>query len=205
MSRESLLCLLKRKPRSCAFARRQTRHPDASTRTMALQEQSPHKHNRMFGRQIPHPKATNYDEAATAAEPRPTKRQRRFDSDDSATESLDAVSSKDIQSEGEDDGDEDSSANKIGRTDLDSALPPLRTDEEAIEEYEAFKASQASNEDDQGQPKTVKWMRGRSSIYVDAFNLALDTVLEEESHLFDEPEQTLFKLWRDLSYEAQYL
>ena len=48
-------------------------------------------------------------------------------------------------------------------------------------------------------------MRGRSSIYVDAFNLALETVLEEESHLFNEPELAVFDNWKALDYEAQYL
>lgn len=40
---------------------------------------------------------------------------------------------------------------------------------------------------------------------MDAFNLALDTVLEEESHLFDEAETKVFEDWKALSYEAQYL
>ncbi|ERS96111.1 hypothetical protein HMPREF1624_07647 [Sporothrix schenckii ATCC 58251] len=45
----------------------------------------------------------------------------------------------------------------------------------------------------------------RSSIYVDAFNIALDTVLEQEEHLFNEKEKTVFSAWRSLDYEAQYL
>ncbi|CAK7225528.1 hypothetical protein SBRCBS47491_005918 [Sporothrix bragantina] len=45
----------------------------------------------------------------------------------------------------------------------------------------------------------------RSSIYVDAFNIALDTVLEQEQHLFSEKEKAVFAAWRDLDYEAQYL
>ena len=40
---------------------------------------------------------------------------------------------------------------------------------------------------------------------MDAFNLALDTVLEEEGHLFDEAELSLFKQWRELAYESRYL
>ena len=50
-----------------------------------------------------------------------------------------------------------------------------------------------------------KWIRGESSIYVDAFNLALDTVLEDESHLFDERERRVFDEWKRLDYESQYL
>ncbi|KAL2756801.1 hypothetical protein ACRALDRAFT_1075618 [Sodiomyces alcalophilus JCM 7366] len=49
------------------------------------------------------------------------------------------------------------------------------------------------------------WVRGRSSIYVDAFNHALDTVLEDESHLFDAKEHVVFDQWRQLDYESQYL
>ncbi|KIH89717.1 fanconi-associated nuclease 1 [Sporothrix brasiliensis 5110] len=45
----------------------------------------------------------------------------------------------------------------------------------------------------------------RSSIYVDAFNIALDTVLEQEEHLFNEKEKAVFSAWRSLDYEAQYL
>ncbi|CAK7271917.1 hypothetical protein SEPCBS119000_004852 [Sporothrix epigloea] len=45
----------------------------------------------------------------------------------------------------------------------------------------------------------------RSSIYVDAFNIALDTVLEQEGHLFSEKERAVFSAWRGLDYEAQYL
>ena len=46
---------------------------------------------------------------------------------------------------------------------------------------------------------------GRSSIYVDAFNLALDTVLEDEAHLFSRAERCVFEQWKVLGYEAQYL
>lgn len=97
-------------------------------------------------------------------------------------------------------------------TALESALPQLATDEEAIQEYEAMRASQLSAEDEKGDaaPSSSdvdrrKRVRGRSSIYVDAFNLALDTVLEDEAHLFDDKEKAVFELWRALDYETQYL
>ncbi|KAH7188710.1 VRR-NUC domain-containing protein [Fusarium flagelliforme] len=94
-------------------------------------------------------------------------------------------------------------------TDIESALPPAAEGKEAIEEYEAMKSSQlaAEDDDDNGAPEKPEplWVKGQSSIYVDAFNLALDTVLEEESHLFDEKENDVFKQWRALEYEAQYL
>ncbi|KAF3162650.1 hypothetical protein TWF225_006735 [Orbilia oligospora] len=70
-------------------------------------------------------------------------------------------------------------------TGLESSLPQL-TDYEAI-----------NREEDNGFR--------RSSIYVDAFNLALDTVLEEEAYLFDEQEHEVFGKYRGLDYEAQYL
>ncbi|CAM1506643.1 Fc.00g062840.m01.CDS01 [Cosmosporella sp. VM-42] len=88
-------------------------------------------------------------------------------------------------------------------TEFESALPPTQVDKKAIEEYEAMKSSQLSAAEDSKteKPQTLY----RSSIYVDAFNLALDTVLEEESHLFDEKEMEVFRQWRELDYEAQYL
>lgn len=91
-------------------------------------------------------------------------------------------------------------------TQLETALPPVQTDEEAIEAYEAYKAGQDDGADTtQDRLEKRSWIRGKSSIYVDAFNLALDTVLEEEAHLFNEAEQQLFHEWRALDYECQYL
>jgi Fanconi-associated nuclease 1 len=70
-----------------------------------------------------------------------------------------------------------------------------------------MKSSQVSAGDDDGTVDQTKpaFVRYKSSIYVDAFNLALDTVLDEESHLFDEKEMDVFRQWRELDYEAQYL
>ncbi|KAF5595724.1 uncharacterized protein FSUBG_9037 [Fusarium subglutinans] len=92
-------------------------------------------------------------------------------------------------------------------TDIESALPPTAEGQEAVEQYETMKSSQASAHDDHDTTETPQslWVKGRSSIYVDAFNLALDTVLEEESHLFDGKETEVFNQWRELNYEAQYL
>ena len=91
-------------------------------------------------------------------------------------------------------------------TDFENALPPTQTDEDAIEEYEQFKSSQAAPEDEKSPEKpNFTWLKNRSSIYVDAFNLALDTVLEEETKLFTAKELEVFERWKDLSYEAQYL
>ncbi|KAI1266869.1 VRR-NUC domain-containing protein [Xylariaceae sp. FL1019] len=91
-------------------------------------------------------------------------------------------------------------------TAIESSLPEIKSDEDAIEEYETFRASQG--ESDQSAATRLdsrKWVRGKSSLYVDAFNLALDTVLDEESHLFDERESRIFEQWRALDYEAQFL
>ncbi|KAK3311129.1 VRR-NUC domain-containing protein [Chaetomium strumarium] len=94
------------------------------------------------------------------------------------------------------------------QTALDLSLPSIVTEEEAIEEYEALRASQASLGEENAASTRIdnpQRVRGKSSIYVDAFNLALDTVLEDEAHLFDDKEKYVFEQWRALGYEAQYL
>lgn len=92
------------------------------------------------------------------------------------------------------------------QTELETSLPVIQTDEAAIKAYEARQV-----ETDEAEPglhvrlRDGVWQRGKSSIYVDAFNLALETVLDEESHLFNESEMEVFQQWKDLSYESQYL
>ncbi|KAJ2897275.1 uncharacterized protein MKZ38_004829 [Zalerion maritima] len=100
-----------------------------------------------------------------------------------------------------------------------SAMTETKTKEEAILEYENSRAvelaaeeAHASHDQTRGEekkemkpPPRRMWIKGQSSIYVDAFNLALNTVLEDESHLFDTRETTVFEAWRGLEYEAQYL
>ncbi|OTA02380.1 hypothetical protein A9Z42_0027320 [Trichoderma parareesei] len=102
--------------------------------------------------------------------------------------------------------DRDQRRSKDRVTDFEIALPPTEANEEAIEEYEALKSSQnnAGEESAEAKPASL-WVKGRSSIYVDAFNLALDTVLEEESSLFSSREREIFNQWRSLDYQAQYL
>lgn len=90
------------------------------------------------------------------------------------------------------------------QTELESSLPAVQADNRAIEEYELSRAV----DDEPGLQQRLRdgtWRKGRSSIYVDAFNLALETVLDEEAHLFDEAEMEVFRQWRELDYEAQYL
>jgi Fanconi-associated nuclease 1 len=122
----------------------------------------------------------------------------RYDTDDSRQSNLEVV-------KGEPEPDL-----PIRLTGLESALGPIDTDQDAIDEYESSQAAKAEAEetaDDESlnRLKSRKWIRGMNSIYVDAFNVALDTVLEEEAHLFNEAEHTVFQTWKDLSYQAQYL
>ncbi|KAK2765494.1 hypothetical protein FQN54_008348 [Arachnomyces sp. PD_36] len=106
--------------------------------------------------------------------------------------------------------DADDSGETLGiQTELEISLPSVKTDEEAIDIYEN---SRKAEEDDTGEKSNLEkrlgdrtWQKGRSSIYVDAFNLALETVLNEESHLFDEVELAVFDHWKGLVYESQYL
>jgi fanconi-associated nuclease 1 len=172
---------------------------------MPLQPQSPASHNRMLGRRIPHPKSTNFDEEPSDST-RPAKRPRIHGNAPVTKSPGKGTPSDTPDSEDELDRVRDEDAPRDRRTDLESALPPVRTDEEAIEEYELGKAADMAEEETaQDRMNNRKWVKGRSSIYVDAFNLALDTVLEEESHLFDEPEKAVFQYWKELDYERQYL
>lgn len=92
-------------------------------------------------------------------------------------------------------------------TALEDSLPEVKIDNDVIEEYKKLKSSQAENGEVSAETRlqTRKWIRGQSSIYVDAFNLALGTVLQDEAHLFEEKENCVLENWRALSYEAQYL
>lgn len=142
---------------------------------------------------------------------RPAKKQRVEEIPDSESDESEALHdsneerprhSKSLNAE--DDGQEILGTNRP--TDVESALPETHTEAEAIQEYESFKLSQSqSQEKTDEKDEKPAWVRGKSSIYVDAFNLALDTVLDEESHLFDSKEKEIFQQWRDLNYEAQFL
>ena len=178
---------------------------------MPLQQQTISLHNRMVGQKISHPSSTKFDEEQT---PPGAKRFKRHSSTDSSLSRRDSEinadgmeSPKQSRREIPDSEDEsDYAVLRSSQTDLENSLPTVKTDKEAIADYEAAKA--AEREDVAALRERVgqgKWTKGQSSIYVDAFNLALETVLEDESHLFDEAEAALFTHWRSLSYEAQYL
>jgi Fanconi-associated nuclease 1 len=157
----------------------------------------------MITRFIKHPKSTNFD----GEQDRPAKRQKTGPSPKKPPPTPRRSVKREIpDSDAEDDDIEVKEEEKEHKTDLESALPNVKTGEEAVKEYEAFKASQedkTEGADERLEKRT--WVRGKSSLYVDAFNLALDTVLDEESHLFGEAETEVFRIWRDLGYEAQYL
>ena len=179
-----------------------------------LESRNPAGHNAMLGRRIPHPASTNYEEDFAS----PTaKRLKHFDSTDSSLSRVDFEDDfqrdhspqkavKEVVDSEAESGEEDEAfaPPSSSQTELENALPPVKTDKEAIRDYEASKVAEAADAASVGS-KSRRWVPGRSSIYVDAFNLALDTVMEDESHLFNEPETEIFNLWRGLSYEAQYL
>lgn len=93
------------------------------------------------------------------------------------------------------------------QTELESSLPAIEPDNQAINEYEISHAVREDDEEPDLQQRLQdgNWRKGKSSIYVDAFNLALQTVLDEEAHLFNEAEMEVFRQWKELSYESQYL
>lgn len=184
---------------------------------MVLKPQTPASHNQMLGQRIRHPPSTNFNddfETPTA------KRLKRLDSIDSSLsrnisdEDENASTSPRPRllageipdSEAESDEDDARPTGVAHKTELESALPPIKIDKEAIAEYEATRAAESTDPSDLHSRLGQRiWVQGKSSIYVDAFNLALETVLEDESHLFDETETAVFEQWRALSYEAQYL
>jgi Fanconi-associated nuclease 1 len=176
---------------------------------MALQSRSPASHNRMLGQRISHPKSTNFHEDEGRS-PRPQKRRKREQSIDGTESDAPTPSTSGNHtvpdSDADSNGDDKAIVETPRKTDLESALPPVVTNQEAIDEYEASRAAETADTAAAGDRlENRKWVRGKSSIYVDAFNLALETVLEEERNLFDEAEKALFGCWQGLSYEAQYL
>ena len=184
---------------------------------MVLKARNASMHNYMLGQKIPHPASTKFDDDDDFPIPQ-AKKPRREDSilgdTDPNSASADprptSKSSRSNRNEIPDSEDEDENdfdeAPHSNQTLLETSLPPVRTDKEAIEEYEAYRAAQEEEgETLHDRLDKRSWHRGRSSIYVDAFNLALETVLGEEHHLFGAAELALFEHWRGLSYESQYL
>jgi len=157
----------------------------------------------MITRFIKHPKSTNFD----GEQDRPVKRQKTGNSPKKPPPTpRKTVKREVLDSDDETDGTVIKEEEKEHKTDLESALPQVDTGDDAIKAYEAYKAEEESKTvgtDERLEKRS--WIRGKSSLYVDAFNLALDTVLDEEGHLFDEAETEVFRMWREIGYEAQYL
>ncbi|RVX69175.1 hypothetical protein B0A52_07151 [Exophiala mesophila] len=204
---------------------------------MPLEVKSPSIHNKLMGSRIPHPPSTSfYDDdnqssndfstppakraKTTAAASSNGPRSSKWASPAKALPSRRTLKNEISDSEDENDlrdGDGEQEIGHVQATQLETALPPIQSDQDAIEAYEAYKSGEYEQivehtKNPDGSPTTTRsrlesrsWVRGRSSLYVDAFNLALDTVLEDEGHLFNEAEMTLFSDWRLLDYEAQYL
>lgn len=183
--------------------------------SMALESRSPASHNQMLGCKIRHPSSTNFDEEFRTPI---AKRLKRLDSLDSSLSREDLEGEEDNLkvspkksspreiADSEAESDDEDLLPRASQTELENALPPIKTDKAAIAEYEATRAAEnADSLDLRGRLGQRKWVRGKSSIYVDAFNLALETVLEDEAHLFYEAEMAVFQQWRNLSYEGQYL
>lgn len=88
------------------------------------------------------------------------------------------------------------------QTDFESSLPAVP--DEAVE-YESDTDDRDENRSLHERLENGRWQKWKSSIYLDAFILALETVLEEETHLFNEAEMEVFRQWKELPYESQYL
>ncbi|KAK4170426.1 VRR-NUC domain-containing protein [Cladorrhinum sp. PSN259] len=135
------------------------------------------------------------------------------DSDDDADDDALSHDSLPINTPSGDPGDDEEASDDPTQavhqqTAFEVSLPAVATDKVAIQQYEVMRASQSSqdaNDSASARLENRLWVPGQNSIYVDAFNLALDTVLEDESHLFDAKEKHVFDQWKRLSFEAQYL
>ncbi|TAQ90178.1 hypothetical protein B7494_g1510 [Chlorociboria aeruginascens] len=174
-------------------------------RGKALEERGKSNRQMTLSRQSPHPTSSKYDDSGPPAKrlcTLSTTKKEESSRSGSGDESVPR-----LRDEVPDSGDEqDSDDDKPRQTGLESALAPVRTDKDAIEDYESMQS------DDRNLPENLRarlhqgsWTKGQTSIYVDAFNLALQTVLDDEGHLFDEKERQVFKTWEELQYEAQFL
>lgn len=171
----------------------------------------------MPSQQIPHPTSTNFDEDNISPPAKRLKRSQSLGEEDSTSREVSESESlpttpraRNFKKEIPDSEDEFTPENEdqsdYQLTELESTLPLVKTDKEAIAIYESHRFGiENASEDLKTRLDQRTWTRGKSSIYVDAFNLALETVLEDEGHLFDEAEQEVFAQWRLLDYEAQYL
>lgn len=182
---------------------------------MVLQDTTSESNNKMIGKSIAHPSSTRFDEDDEPSKKR-LKRENSVETTNSSAYETEnnfkkrtsiATSARPTipDFEAEDDIDEDEGQNPYKPTELENTLPQIDTDKDAIANYESLRFDEKIPEDLKARLNQRTWSKGKSSIYVDAFNLALGTVLEDEGHLFDEKENEVFQQWQDLDYEAQYL
>src|SRR5271154_3245042 len=134
---------------------------------MALQLESPSRHNKSLRQKIQHPLAANfqYDDDFHAP---PPKRMKRDDSAESPRSSDEDRSSRSGRSparhrrmetpDSEDEGDKQGVQLPDSQSALETSLPQIKSDEEAIAEYEAYKAGEQSL---QGRLSQNSWQRGR--------------------------------------------
>ena len=186
---------------------------------MALLSKGTAKDNEMLGRRDQHQSSNHYEyndlppaKRRKQVECADTEKRSHLDRSDSESisESLRTYGEEIPNSQEEDDFDDDSDEHvrfsDQRPTELESALAPVKTDKEAITEYELMRvAGEVIATNLKERLDTRNWAKGRSSIYVDAFNLALEIVLEDEAHLFDKVEIEVFNQWKALDYDAQYL
>ena len=157
------------------------------------------------GRSIPHPPSTNFNDDFPSPPSKRLKRDQIVEHNSPVKTSSPRRTFKEEIPDSEDEEGLEDDFKTQPRTQLETTLPQISTDAEAIEAYEAYKAGQSDQPTLQQRLEKGTWTKGRSSIYVDAFNLALETVLEDESHLFNEVELDLLRQWKALCYESQYL
>jgi Fanconi-associated nuclease 1 len=186
---------------------------------MALLSKGTTKHNETLERRVQHQCSSSryeYNDMPPAKRRKAVERtdtEEQFSLDRSDSESISEslrTYREEIPDSQEDDFDEESDEHvrfsDQRPTELEIALAPVKTDKEAITEYELMRAAgEVIPTNLKERLDTGNWTKGRSSIYVDAFNLALETVLKDEAHLFDEVEIEVFSRWKALDYDTQYL
>lgn len=164
----------------------------------------------------PSTKRRKFTPEVSTPQPKPTRETRKASKsetqtpNESPTVNADSKTGSLIQPAPADEGplNDEGAVPPSSQTELESALPSVETNNNAIEEYELSQKVKDGDEPELSLHERMRdgnWSKGKSSIYVDAFNLALDTVLDEEAHLFSEAEKEVFQHWRALSYESQYL
>lgn len=96
-----------------------------------------------------------------------------------------------------------SSPRKIGELGLHVQLSP-KNDKRTERQTSVAQALPFTKSDFRPEPKEEDqdeleyWDRPRESVYVTAFNTAVDTVIEREGHLFSEEEMNIINTYRNL-------